>query len=67
MSNASLRLDALRLPSMTRALGVLLITGFSALPLAAQAAFGFEQVAARAQELAQRDYAAPSNDLPKEL
>ncbi|MES2683741.1 MAG: glucan biosynthesis protein G [Pseudomonadota bacterium] len=67
MSNAFLRLDALRLRSMTRVVGALLITAFSTLPLAAQAAFGFEQVAARAQELAQRDYAAPSNDLPKEL
>ncbi len=33
----------------------------------AQAVFGFEQVAARAQKLAQQNYNAPSNDLPKEL
>lgn len=36
-------------------------------PLGAEAAFGFEAVASRAQALSQQDYAAPSNDLPKEL
>jgi len=67
MPNDSLRLAAPRLRSFHSALCALLITFFAALPAPAVAAFGFEQVASRAQLLAQRSYAAPSNDLPKEL
>lgn len=46
---------------------VLLASLLTLLPASAMAAFGFEDVAARAQKLAQQGYNAPSNDLPKEL
>lgn len=67
MLNDSMRQDAHRwlLPAGIRA--TLLALALSLLPLAAQAGFGFEQVAAKAQKLAQQNYVAPSNDLPREL
>lgn len=37
------------------------------LPTAALAAFGFDDVALKAQKLSQQDYQAPSGELPKEL
>lgn len=68
MPQVSSRPDAQgRAPLMRLLCSLLLATG-AMLPLWAQAAaFGFEDVAARAQKLSQRDYSAPANDLPKEL
>ncbi len=60
-SNTNLSLAAFRL------LCICALSIFGALPIAAHAAFGFEDVASRAQKLAQQGYNAPSNDLPKEL
>ncbi len=67
MPKDSLRLDRPRLRLKSRVLAAILLSAIAVLPVSARAAFGFEDVAARAQTLAQRDYAAPSNDLPKEL
>lgn len=47
--------------------GALALATFLLPPRPAQAAFGFADVAALAQALAERDYSAPSADLPKEL
>lgn len=55
--------SALCRPALTSALLWLC----AVLPTSAQAAFGFEEVAARAQKLSQQSYSAPSNDLPREL
>ncbi len=67
MPKASLRPDAHRLPMFFRVWLALGLATFAALPTSAHAAFGFEQVAAKAQQLAQQDYEAPTSDLPKEL
>ncbi len=67
MLSDSSRPTARSLSIVPRLLALALIAGFAALPAAAHAAFGFEDVATRAQKLSQQDYSAPSNDLPKEL
>ncbi len=55
------------MPLIRRLFVTISLALLAALPQSAFAAFGFEVVADRAQQLAQQDYAAPSNDLPKEL
>lgn len=62
-----LRLDAC---SRIRLSSTFCIAALLALALpgwASAAGFGFADVAKRAQDLAQKDYAAPANDLPREL
>ena len=63
-----LRLDARRPLTLQHLVAALLLSCFALLSTSAMAApFGFEDVAARAQQLSQQGYSAPSNDLPKEL
>ncbi|MDP3858513.1 MAG: glucan biosynthesis protein G [Stagnimonas sp.] len=54
-------------PNLLRSALTLSALLLSLLAPAAQAAFGFEEVAARAQKLSRNDYAPPAADLPKEL
>lgn len=67
MPKDSPRQDAQRSVSLSVHFSALLLTLLAIAPASVHAAFGFETVAQRAQQLAQKDYVAPSNDLPKEL